>query len=208
MIHVALIEDIYEIREGLKEYLLQDDEIAVSGDYESVEQLLEDDQKIQPDIFLLDIGLPGISGINAIPILTSRFPNAEFLIFSIYSEHDKVYQALCAGASGYLLKTEPLHQIKKAIIELNNGGSPMSPQIARKVVQHFQPNKKRASQTDLTPKESDIINYLVDGMSYKQIAYQMGNTVETIRHHIKNIYRKLHVNSKAEVIGRSLRGEL
>ncbi|NCQ10932.1 MAG: response regulator transcription factor [Bacteroidetes bacterium] len=208
MIKVALIEDIYEIREGLREYLLHDDDISVSGDFESVEQLLEADQEMQPDIFLLDIGLPGISGINAIPILSSRYPKSEFLIFSIYSEHDKVYQALCAGASGYLLKTEPLHQIKKAIIELNNGGAPMSPQIARKVVQHFRPDQKRASQTELTPKESDVVNYLVDGMSYKQIAYQMGNTVETIRHHIKNIYRKLHVNSKAEVIGRSLRGEL
>ncbi|TNE69536.1 response regulator transcription factor [bacterium] len=208
MIKLIIIEDIAEIREGLSEYLSTDFEFNLIGSFDSIETFLENHVFPKPDMVLLDIGLPGISGINGIPLIQERFPETEFLILSIYSDHDKVYQALCAGASGYLLKTEPLAQIKSALLELNSGGAPMSPQIARKVIQHFRPDIKRESKADLTQKERDVVNYLVDGMSYKQIAYQMGNTVETIRHHIKNIYRKLHVNSKAEVIGKSLRGEL
>ena len=208
MINVILIEDISEIREGIEEFLLGDSDCSLVGSYGSVELFLAQPLLTKPDIILLDIGLPGISGINGIPLITARYPDTEFLILSIYSDYDKVYQALCAGASGYLLKTEPLHQIKQALLELTAGGAPMSPQIARKVIQHFRPERTRLTQVELTPKEREIVTYLVDGMSYKQIAYQLGNTVETIRHHIKNIYRKLHVNSKAEVIGKSLRGEL
>jgi DNA-binding NarL/FixJ family response regulator len=211
MIPIVIIEDISDIREGLSEFFRQDPDIVLCGAYPCVEELFSHTERLHPvpEIFLLDIQLPGISGINAIPLLADRYPNAEFLMLSVFSDTDRVYQALCSGASGYLLKTEPLSQIKQAIMELHSGGAPMSPTIARKVIRHFRLEKyPDPDTTSLTQKERDVIHYLVDGMSYKQIAAQMGNTVETIRHHIKNIYRKLHVNSKAEVIGRSMRGLL
>jgi DNA-binding NarL/FixJ family response regulator len=159
-----------------------------------------------PDVILLDIGLPGISGINGIKLIKEKYPEVNIIILTVYENEDKIFSALCEGASGYLIKTTPLNKVKDAILEVLAGGAPMSPQIARKVVSHFNVNKHIKSS--LTAKEKEIVAGLVDGLSYKMIARSNEISIETVRFHIKNIYKKLHVNCKAEVITKSLRGEI
>jgi len=209
VISIAIIEDISDIRETLKEFLKNQGEFLCELATESVEDFLkQSDSCMAPDIVLLDIGLPGISGINGMKFIKQKFPDVDIIMLTVYDDANKIFQSLCAGATGYLLKNTSLNKIKEAIIELKNGGAPMSPQIARKILEHFNPAKQEKIKSPLTDKEQLIVAGLVDGLSYKAIANNLGNSIETVRHHIKNIYRKLHVNSKAEVIGKSMRGEI
>ncbi len=209
VISIAIIEDITDIRETLKEFLKNQSEFLCELATESVEDFLKlADSCLAPDIVLLDIGLPGISGINGMKLIKHKFPDIDIIMLTVYDDANKIFQSLCAGATGYLLKNTPLNKIKEAIIELRNGGAPMSPQIARKILEHFNPAKQEKNKSPLTDKEQLIVAGLVDGLSYKAIANNLGNSIETVRHHIKNIYRKLHVNSKAEVISKSMRGEI
>ncbi len=152
--------------------------------------------------------MPGISGINGIKILKHDYPGINIIMLTVYNDSTRIFNSLCAGASGYLLKNTPLEEIKKAIEELDSGGAPMSPEIARKVIEYFNPKKTNNYQSALTSKENEIVNLMVDGLSYKMIADRMGISIDTVRFHIKNIYRKLHVNSKGEVISKSLKGEI
>lgn len=209
VITIAIIEDISEIRESLQHYLKDQPNFICEQTAESVEEFLAGIKNFsEPDIILMDIGLPGISGITGMPIIREKIPGADIIMLTVYDDHNKIFQALCAGASGYLLKNTPLPRIKEAIEELYAGGAPMSPQIARKILEHFHKGKENSIKSPLTEKEREIVAGLVDGLSYKMIAANLNNSLETIRHHIKNIYRKLHVNSKAEVISKSLRGEI
>lgn len=207
MISIAIIEDIEEIRNSLVEYFTITDNLLCEIATESVESFFEFADKnkdITPDILLLDIDLPGISGISGMPMIKERFPNIDIIMLTVYEDNDKIFRSLQAGATGYLLKTTPFDKISAAIEELNSGGSPMSPTIARKVIQYFSPQKVSVNKNNLTTKEKEIVHYLVDGKSYAQIAESLGNSIETIRHHIKNIYKKMHVKSKAELISKEL----
>ncbi|HSD63195.1 MAG TPA: response regulator transcription factor, partial [Ignavibacteriaceae bacterium] len=159
-------------------------------------------------VALVDIGLPGISGINGIKILRKEYPDINIIMLTVYNDPARIFNSLCAGASGYLLKNTPLEEIKKSIEILDSGGSPMSPEIARKVIDYFNTGKSEGYKSDLTKKENEIVNALVDGLSYKLIADRMEISIDTVRFHIRNIYRKLHVNSKSEVISKSLKGEI
>jgi len=142
-------------------------------------------------------------------LIKNQHPEIEIIILTVYHDSHKIFDSLCAGASGYLLKHTSLPEIKEAIETLVDGGSPMSPQIARKVIDYFKkPEIKKEPESELTPREQEIVVGLVDGLSYKMIADRMGIAIDTVRAHIRNIYKKLHVNSKAEVIAKSLRGEI
>lgn len=158
----------------------------------------------------MDIQLPGMSGIEGIGIIKDKYPEIDIIMLTVYHDSHKIFDSLCAGASGYLLKHTSLPEIKESILNLLNGGAPMSPQIARKVINHFQEQEPRKSnvESSLTPREHDIVNGLVDGLSYKMIADRYDISIDTVRAHIRNIYKKLHVNSKAEVIAKSLKGEI
>lgn len=209
MISVAIIEDIKEIREALSECISSHPDFLSILSAESVEQFLDTlDPTMLPDILLLDIGLPGVSGITGMKMIKEKCPKTDIIMLTVYDDPNRIFQALCAGACGYLLKNTPFPKIMDAIREVYNGGSSMSPQIARKVIEHFSPVPQKVPDNDLTQKEKEIINCLVDGMSYKMIAANYQNSIDTVRYHIKNIYRKLHVNTKAEVITKSLRGEI
>ncbi len=209
MINVAIVEDDEEIREGIRKYLNAQANFVCTLAEASVEallgQLADDDL---PEVVLMDLGLPGMSGIEGIRILKQKYPAIDFIVLTIYHDSHKIFDALRAGASGYLLKNTPLSEIKEALLQVNSGGSPMSPQIARKVIDYFNPKTKPYPNTTLTGKEREIVAGLVDGLSYKMIADRMAISVETVRFHIKNIYQKLHVHSKVEVITKSLRGEI
>ena len=141
-------------------------------------------------------------------LIKDKYPEIEILMITIFADFRKIFDALCSGASGYLLKNAPFEEIKNSIIELNNGGAPMSPQIARKVINYFKPEKKREKISVLSDKEKEVVVGLVDGLSYKQIADRLFISVETVNSHIKSIYKKLHVHSKIEVIKKSFRNEL
>ena len=206
MISVGIIEDIPEIRNSLKDFFSLQKNILCEVAAESVEEFLkicDEDKEIKPDVILLDIELPGISGIGGMPQIMEMFPDADIIMLTVYEDNDKIFRSLQAGATGYLIKSTPFEQIKTAIEEIYAGGSPMSPSIARKVIRYFSPKKKYSPPDVLTNKEKEIINYLVDGKSYAAIAKTLGNSIETIRYHIKNIYRKLQVNSKAELISKN-----
>jgi len=209
MTTIAIIEDDTEIREGLQLYLRTRSDVRCTTAEGSIESFLAClDELADLDVIIMDIGLPGMSGISGIGVVKDRLPDVDIIMFTVYDDPNRIFQALCAGATGYLLKTTPFPKIVEAITNLQAGWAPMSPQIAQKIVEYYGTSSSRNAESPLTPRDKEIVIGLVDGLSYKMIADRLGVTIETIRHHIKNIYRKLHVNSKAEVITRSLRGEI
>lgn len=209
MISVAIIEDDHIIREGVSEFIDSQEDMCCIQAYESVELMLASlESKGHPQIILMDIGLPGMSGISGMKIISGRYPEINIIMFTIHNDSHRIFQSLCAGASGYLLKNTPFSKISEAIRVVNKGGSFMSPQIARKVIEFFHENGKKKEKSILTTKEKEIVLSLVDGLSYKMIADKSYISIETVRTHIKNIYKKLQVHCKAEVIRKSLNGEI
>jgi DNA-binding NarL/FixJ family response regulator len=206
MIYLAIIEDQPSIRKVFHDYLCAQPEFDCVLTAASVEEFLEkaDSLENQPGVVLSDIGMPGgMSGIEGLPLIKQRLPEAEVLMISVFTDASRVFQAICAGAVGYLVKNTPLPQLKESILQVVAGGSPMSPGIARHVIQHFQPQKQLGEE--LTPREQQIVQAIVDGLSYKLVAERLGISLDTVRSHIRQIYRKLQVNSKAEVIAYSLK---
>jgi len=209
MITVGIVEDNKKIRDIIQRYLDMQEKLRCPVAVDSVEEMvIYLDKKAQPDVVLMDIQLPGMSGIKGISLLKDKYPEIEIIMLTVYHDSHKIFTSLKSGASGYLLKNTPLPEIKASIINLLDGGAPMSPQIARKVINHFQETKPKKNKSNLTDREQDIVNGLVDGLSYKLIADRYDISIDTVRAHIRNIYKKLHVNSKAEVIKKSLKGEI
>jgi DNA-binding NarL/FixJ family response regulator len=207
MIYLAIIEDDELVRNNLATFFGLQEDMRCAVAVGSVEGFTAEAAKVaRIDMVLSDIGLPGMDGIEGIGLIKKRFPEAMVVMLSVYADSDRIFKALCAGAVGYLQKDTPLEEVVDAVRVVFKGGSIMSPAIARKVVEYFAP--KRTYNEPLTAKEQQVIAAMVDGLSYKMIAARLGITLETVRQHIKNIYRKLHVNSKSEVIVKSLRGEI
>lgn len=212
MIGIGIIEDDAQIRTVLQTYIDRQSEFHCLGAYESVEKAMKGfDPSLMPDVILMDIELPGMSGIDGVRLLKDRYPSIQFIILTIYHDVSKIFPSLKAGATGYLLKNTPLPDIKEGILQVHSGGSPMSPQIARELIRRLT-GKPVAGEEDqesvLTRREHEIVVALVDGLSYKLIADRLEISIETVRFHIRNIYRKLHVHSKAEVISKSIKGEI
>lgn len=209
MIRVALIEDIEAIRVGQSKYLGLMSDIEIVYSCSSVEQFQEEylNSPTAIDVVISDIGLPGKSGIEGIGWIKSKSHSTEFIMVSVFTDNDNIFKALCAGAVGYLVKNTSLQELYEGIQLVMNGGSPMTPSIARKVIRHFNPVKKNIENV-LSAKEEQVVQCVVEGLSYKLVADRMGITINTVRHHIRNIYSKLHINSKAELISQSLSGSL
>lgn len=207
---IGIVEDNKKIRDLIQRYLDMQDGMSCPVAVDSVEEMLEYlDEHQRPDVMLMDIQLPGMSGIKGMEVIKSKYPEIEIIMLTVYHDSHKIFDSLKAGASGYLLKHTSLPEIKESIENLLKGGAPMSPQIARKVISHFNEEApKKNEDSMLTNREQDIVNGLVDGLSYKMIADRYDISIDTVRAHIRNIYKKLHVNSKAEVIAKSLRGEI
>jgi DNA-binding NarL/FixJ family response regulator len=209
MIRVAVIEDDPVVREGLGEYLGQQPGftcVLMAGSMEGALTALKDVPAVE--VVLLDLGLPGMNGLDGMPLLRARFPQVDIIVLTVYHDANRIYQALCAGATGYLLKSTPLPEIRDAVATVNGGGSVMSPDVARKVMAHFQPVRPVATSPQLTPRERQIVDCLIEGLSYKLIADQLDLSIDTVRFHFRNIYKKLHINSQTELMAKVLRKEV
>ncbi len=203
---VSLIEDEQLIRESLVGLIDNYPGLNIHTVAESVESFLENEEARSSQILLLDIGLKGgISGLEGIRPIKHMAPEIEIIMLTTFDDSDHVFKALCAGASAYLTKQSPFAKIVEAIEVVGQGGSYMSPEIARKVVNYFAPSQKR---TNLTPRQQQIVQGVVDGLSYKLIADKLMISTETVRDHIKKIYRKLEINSKTELIKKQRDGQI
>ena len=205
-IPLAIVEDDPIIRESLRTFLGEDPQFELVYTAVSMEdfiQTLQDDPRVDPSVMLLDIQLPGQSGIEGIPAIKKLRPGVDIIMLTTFEESDKIFAALCAGACSYLSKRVSLVTIRDAILTVHRGGSYMSPSIARKVVEHFTPVPKKADEP-LTPRQQEIVDCIVNGLSYKMTADKLGISLDTVRTHIKHIYEVLQINSKGELIKRTL----
>ena len=202
MIHVVIIEDIKEIREGLQMLIDGSDGFACTKTFATAEQAIAELPALCPHVALMDIHLPGINGIEAVKQLKSVCPQTQFIMSTVYEDDENIFESLKAGASGYLLKKTAPSKILDAIAEVHNGGSPMSSQIARKVIASFQ-HKNSIDETDiLTSREKEILKALSKGLRYKEIADEMTISIETVRSHARKIYEKLQVQSRTEALNK------
>jgi DNA-binding NarL/FixJ family response regulator len=204
-LRVALVEDHARTREGLAQLIGGTPGFRVTGAWGSMEAALQALPAAVPDVLLADIGLPGMSGIEGVARIKERLPQVQILMLSVYGDDDSVFAAICAGASGYLLKDTPPQRLLEAIAELHAGGAPMSPEVARRVVQTFRKVAPAREDHRLTERELAVLQLLVDGHSYKTAAARLEVALDTIRFHVRNIYDKLHVHSKSAAVAAALR---
>ncbi|MBK8149392.1 MAG: response regulator transcription factor [Acidobacteria bacterium] len=208
-ITVAIIEDRREIREGLATLIGFTDGFECVGKYGSMEEAIPSIRHRTPEIVLSDIGLPGMDGIEGVRILKAQFPAITILMLSVYEDNDRIFEALCAGAVGYLLKKTPPAKILESLREAVAGGSPMSPEVARKVITIFKDYRPPEKvDYNLTPHETRLLKLLVEGHSYKTAALELGVSVNTVSFHLKSIYEKLQVHSKSEAVAKALKNHL
>ena len=205
-VRIALVEDQARTRSGLIALLGREPRFKVVGAWSSMEDALAEVGRAAPHVLLADIELPGMTGIEGVKRLKELQPGLQVLMLTVYSDNDRVFDALCAGASGYVLKDTPPDRLIAAVRELAAGGSPMTPEIARKVVTMFQKvAPPRSSDHALTQRELDVLQSLADGHSYKTAGAALGMALDTVRFHVRAIYAKLHVHSKSEAVLAALR---
>jgi len=206
---VVIIEDLLEVREGLAMLINGTSGFECTGRFRTMEEALAGVEASRPAVILTDIGLPGMNGIEGTRILSARYPDVPILALSVYGDDENVFAAICAGASGYLLKNTPPARLLQALTEVVAGGAPMSPEIARRVITLFRDFRppERASYR-LTPQETELLRLMVDGHHYKTAAREMGISTHTVSFHLKHIYQKLQVHSKSEAVAKALRERL
>jgi DNA-binding NarL/FixJ family response regulator len=208
-IRVAIVEDDRAVRDGLAMLINGTPGYACTGAFRSVEDALRSIGSAAPNVLLLDIQLPGMSGTEGVGVFKEKYPRLEIIMLTVLAEQDKVFESICNGACGYLLKEMPPARLLEAIREAHEGGAPMSPEIARKVVKLFQqtgPPEKFDER--LTPQELRLLKLLVQGYSYQRAADGLHISLNTVRDYVREIYRKLHVHSKSEAVGKALRNRL
>lgn len=207
-VRVAIIEDQPRIRDGLRMLIDGTAGYCCSGAYASMEEALPRIGSELPEVVLVDIGLPGMSGIDGIRRLKELWPDLALVVLTIYSDDKRIFDALCAGARGYLLKNTPPARLLESVREIMNGGAPMSPEVARRVVDLFQQIHPSVPDHDLTPHEMRLLKLLVEGHNYQTAAAELKVSVNTIRFHMRSVYSKLQVHSKAEAVSKALRARI
>jgi DNA-binding NarL/FixJ family response regulator len=199
-ITICIVEDDVELGKSLARYLNRAPGFSCLGEFPSGEEALEQIPQTKPEVVLMDINLPGMSGVECVRRLRASMPALQVVMLTVYEDTDQVFQSLAAGAVGYLVKSTKPPQILQAIRDVHSGGSPMSNHIARKVVQAFQAKARAGPGNALSAREQQVLELLAKGFPYKQIADAMGIGVETIRTHIRHTYEKLHVHSRIEAV--------
>ncbi|MBL0259123.1 MAG: response regulator transcription factor [Bacteroidetes bacterium] len=209
-VNVAIFEDNRLLREMLTQLINGTQGYSCVGSFPDANNTIQKIQRAVPDVILMDIEMPGTNGIEAVRLIKEHYPAVLIIMQTVIEDNDKIFDAICAGASGYLLKNTAPARLLEAINEANAGGSPMSPSVARKVLEKFSifRSQSQKQEFDLTEREKEILQHLVKGMSYKMIADACFLSIDTVKFHIKNIYDKLQVNSKAEAVAKAFKSGL
>jgi len=206
-IKVAIVDDDEGIRTSLAALIRRAPALKLAGDYPDAETALKEIPRHPPDVVLMDINLPGIKGVECVRQLKSAMPGVQFLMLTVYEDSDSLFNSLKAGASGYLLKRTASARLLEAIRDVHGGGAPMTPQLARRVVQFFsKPAEGELSASRLTPGEREFLDQLAKGYAYKEIADRMKISIDTVRSYVRTVYEKLHVHSRTEAVVKYLRG--
>jgi DNA-binding NarL/FixJ family response regulator len=206
-IKVAIVDDDEGIRTSLATLIRRAPSMKLTGDYPDGETALKEIPRNPPDVVLMDINMPGIKGPECIRLLKAQLPAVQFMILTVYEDSDSLFNSLKAGASGYLLKRTASTRLLEAIHDVHKGGSPMTPQLARRVVQFFaKPAETSSPVASLTAGEKEFLNQLANGYAYKEIADRMKISIDTVRSYVRNVYEKLHVHSRTEAVVKFLRG--
>jgi DNA-binding NarL/FixJ family response regulator len=207
-IRIAIFEDNQQFRESLEYIVLSNEQFELGGCFPDASRLESRILESRPDVVLMDINMPGISGIEAVALIKKQFPAIQVCMQTVFEEDDKVFASLCAGASGYILKNTRPDKLLQAVTEVAEGGAFFAPSIAKKILSNFQQQPEQAEYIKLSEREKDILRNMVDGQSYKMISASLHITYGTVHTHIKNIYEKLHVNSKSEAVVKALKQKL
>ena len=208
-VRVVIVEDLREVREGLAMLIGGTTGFRCAGSYRTMEEALAALAASRPDVVLTDIGLPGMDGIRGIRVLRERLPDVPILALTVHDDQENVFNAICAGASGYLLKNTAPARLLESLTEVMAGGAPMSPEVARRVIalfREFRPPERAAYH--LTPQETELLRLMVEGHHYKTAAREMGISTHTVSFHLKHVYEKLQVHSKTEAVAKALRERL
>ena len=209
MIQIAIVEDSRQIREGLRQLIDGSEGYRVTASFRSMEEALPQLAGGLPDVMLVDIGLPGISGIEGIRQLRQLYPQLHLLVLTVYSDDERIFDAICAGACGYLLKKTQPARLLESITEVAGGGAPMSAEVARRVVELFRTIRPpERADYHLTPHEIRLLQLLVDGRNRKSAAAELGVSVHAVSFHLRQIYEKLQVHSRSEAVAKALRDRL
>lgn len=205
-IKVALFEDNKKLRESLEQLINSAEDMICTGAFASADKLVHKMQQADPDVVMMDINMPGISGIEAVKMIKEKFPDIHILMQTVFDDNDKIFAAICAGASGYMLKKTVPQKMLEAIRETYSGGAPMTPSVAVKVLQMFriQSGAEKNEFIDLSQREKEILGLLVKGNSYKAIASACFISIDTVSTHVRHIYEKLHVHSKSEAVAKAI----
>lgn len=209
-IKVAIFEDNTNLRRGLTTLINGSNGFECVGAFGNCDKLVKNIMDSMPDVILMDIQMPGMNGIEAVKILKPQFPEIKILIETVFEDDEKVFHSICNGAEGYILKSTPPSQILEAIKEIHEGGAPMTPSVASKVLAMFKSGVSFSKEEshNLTDRELEVLKLLVDGMSYKMIAEKCFVSIDTVSSHVKNIYKKLQVHSKSEAVAKAIKGKI
>jgi DNA-binding NarL/FixJ family response regulator len=206
-IKVAIVEDDEGIRSSISTLIRRAKDFKLAGEYANGESALREIPKVLPDVVLMDINLPGMKGYECVRQLKAVHPSVQFLMLTVYEDSDSLFNSLKAGASGYLLKRTASTRLLEAVRDVHNGGSPMTPQLARRVVQFFsRPAEGQSPVSRLTAGEKEFLDQLANGYAYKEIADRMKISIDTVRSYVRTVYEKLHVHSRTEAVVKYLRG--
>jgi len=204
MIRIAVYDDNKPRQESLEAFIRLSADLQFAGGFSHCNSILKDIEETHPDLILMDIEMPGVNGIEAVRLVKQQYPNIKIVMQTAFDDDDKIFAALQAGAEGYLLKSASITQLSQGIDEVLKGGASMSPSIALKVMRYFGAQKETgAAQFKLSPKETEVLKALAQGLSYKMIADNMGISYFTVNNHVKKIYEKLQVNSMGEAIAKA-----
>ncbi len=208
MIRVAIFEDNNALRDSMSGLIEATPGYIFTSAYPDAKRIGQRIRESKPDVVLMDINMPGISGIEAVAELKKEFPTVQVLMQTVFDEDDKIFASICAGASGYILKNTPPTRLLEAIQEVYEGGAAFTPAIAKRVLLMAAQPEQKVEYIQLSPREKEILQKLVDGLSYKMIAASLNVAFDTVHTHIKNIYEKLHVNSKGEAVAKAIKQKL